>query len=75
MRSFIRLDFLANGVGIIALANPLVVNSLASEPDITDAFEVVVEAVSAAYEFFFGDKKKAAEEAISSSMMWSKVRM
>jgi hypothetical protein len=64
MRSFIALSFFSPEGIMLPGVNPLILNSIVSEPDITDAFGTIVGLFEAVYDFFTGDKKKAAEEAM-----------
>src|SRR5437870_3433278 len=66
MRSFIALTFFSPSGVLLPGANPLLLNSVVSEPDITDGFDVIIGIATSIYDFFTGDKKKAAEEAIRS---------
>src|SRR5882672_6271803 len=66
MRSFIALTFFSPSGALLPGVNPLILNSIVSEPDITDEFDAILGLVSSVYDFFTGDKKKAVEEAIKS---------
>ncbi|HXI22970.1 MAG TPA: hypothetical protein VNG71_03770, partial [Pyrinomonadaceae bacterium] len=66
MRSFIALTFFSPSGVLLPGVNPLILNSVVSEPDLTDEFDAIIGIVTSVYDFFTGDRKKAAEEAIKS---------